>query len=247
MSVLSRVMPSPARVHSELKRFVIRAISRIGSIDVRKWLHHVEEWIDYYRELHLGYCKAGFPMETRLKQFQKCFGSQAVFTRAIDKDKPNLGCTCPQSYRQRAITLYRDNPSYEAISPEDAKRYGDEICELLKNLDIKGVRVRAAHVFGLCNQWTKKSNPAEKMRPLISYSGHGGVDVLSLACRAGLFLLKKALPDHIGVSSLSEVVDSLINFQRDIDLASVDESLPPLHLNQFKFDNTDFSMIFHIA
>ena len=247
MSVLSRVMPSPARVHSELKRFVIRAISRIGSIDVRKWLHHVEEWIDYYRELHLGYCKAGFPMETRLKQFQKCFGSQAVFTRAIDKEKPNLGCTCPQSYRQRAITLYRDNPSYEAISPEDAKRYGDEICELLKNLDIKGVRVRAAHVFGLCNQWTKKSNPAEKMRPLISYSGHGGVDVLSLACRAGLFLLKRAFPDHIGVSSLSEVVDSLINFQRDIDLASVDESLPPLHLNQFKFDNTDFSMIFHIA
>ena len=110
---------------------------------------------------------------------------KAVFTRAIDKEKPNLGCTCPQSYRQRAITLYRDNPSYEAISPEDAKRYGEEICELLRNLDIKGVRVRLAHIFGLCNQWTKKTNPAEKMRPLISYSGQGGVDVLSLACRAG--------------------------------------------------------------
>jgi len=70
MSVLSRVMPSPARVHSELKRFVIRAVSRIGSVDVQKWLHHVEEWTDYYRELHLGYCKEGFPMETRLKQFR---------------------------------------------------------------------------------------------------------------------------------------------------------------------------------
>ena len=47
MSVLSRVMPSPTRVHSELKRFVIRAVSRIGSVDVQKWLHHVEEWTDY--------------------------------------------------------------------------------------------------------------------------------------------------------------------------------------------------------
>ena len=106
--------------------------------------------------------------------------------------------------------------------------------EDLSHLDIVGTRIHT-HAYGLNDSLPKYSNEYEKDRPLLSYAGHGGRDILSAGARAGMFALKQAFKEDISVLSLTTVVDEFVSFQRTLDFEDVAACL-----HCFKFDIKDF-------
>ena len=107
----------------------------------------------------------------------------------------------------------------------------NEMLEAFDRLEINGARTKRQHEYGTVDPLPKASNPYDRSRPLLSYSKHAGRDQLSACGRAGMFALKNVFPDDISTLSLFDVVNSLFDLNRTIDV----EKYGP-YLNRFKFD-----------
>ena len=208
--VSTRIFPSYCSLFSGVKKAVAK-LHRHPKIHGE--LSSVDDLLKGYKQFLWKIQRAHLPNEDSLRIFAFELHQNFIVTTSVDKCKSTLCIMCPHLYFQRMSTLWLRSPSYKQITLPDNS--ADDLATACAALQIVGLKKTnpSQHRFGQCNSLPKHKDIYAKDRPLLSYFNNISKPALSVAGRAGFFLLRKFLPDCRIVSSISEVIDQFSEFE----------------------------------
>ena len=155
---------------------------------------------------------------------------KAVCT-ALDKRKQDVVIMCPHYWQREFINWYNDQdvegimPTVEGVIEDEAQvKLIEAIENVMKQLTYTGAVKRRSHRWGRLSfffqasgfsandDWSEASFIERKFRPIGTYTKHGLKKVLSVACKALLYMLQVVILHKISVCSALAVVHKFHNF-----------------------------------
>ncbi|MAD44972.1 MAG: hypothetical protein CMH98_08210 [Oceanospirillaceae bacterium] len=186
---------------------------------------HLKDILEGYEHFLNNVEMQGFPREKKVRELSMRIQQICVVTDLVDKDRHHCAIMCPMNYKERMEKLWLHNPSYSILKNWGEKSNSNKIKLSHDKLKFGGIKFAKNHQIGWANCLPKKKDVVGKSRPLVSYEKHGLKPILSLSGRAGLEIIKRAVPINSVVASTTDVVDRFIESNISLKFSTVTKTI----------------------